>query len=349
MKKTGEETHMGFVRVGLMVALALDFVGAPAASQPAHGELTGVVRISGDVFPGVMVVAAAPSHRGSFVAVSERDGRYHLPGLPAGNYTVSFRADGCLEVAREGVLVDEGKPAVLDVTLSAGHPAPGPHFGGPLIPDERRDSDPLLRPTIPVRLETPFGDIDLAVDTVDAPITATNFLRYVDGGFYDGGRFHRTTRPDTYNPVLPNRPPMALIQASINPARRPGFPPIPLERTSVTGLKHVVGAVSMARTGPDTATSDFCILLNDQSSLDFGGKRFDDGQGAAAFGRVSAGLDVVKAIQQQPVSERQPTTDNPLTHTQNLTPPVPITKACRFAREWDDISHLVSKSRGCAR
>jgi peptidyl-prolyl cis-trans isomerase A (cyclophilin A) len=112
---------------------------------------------------------------------------------------------------------------------------------------------------------------------------------------------------------------MELIQGGINPDRRAeGFPPIPLERTSVTGLKHVVGIVSMARGAEaDTARSDFFILLDDQPSLDFGGKRFDDGQGAAAFGRVVAGLDVVRKIQQQPVKE------------QSLTPPVTIQRIAR--------------------
>jgi peptidyl-prolyl cis-trans isomerase A (cyclophilin A) len=81
-----------------------------------------------------------------------------------------------------------------------------------------------------------------------------------------------------------------------------------------------VGVVSMARGGPDTATSEFFILLNDQPSLDFGGMRFDDGQGAAAFGRVVAGLDIVRKIQQQPVKD------------QSLTPPVPITRISRFTR-----------------
>jgi cyclophilin family peptidyl-prolyl cis-trans isomerase len=61
----------------------------------------------------------------------------------------------------------------------------------------------------------------------------------------------------------------------------------------------------MARGGPDSATSDFFILLNDQLSLDFGGLRFDDGQGAAAFGRVVKGLDVVRTSQQQPVEEQR--------------------------------------------
>jgi peptidyl-prolyl cis-trans isomerase A (cyclophilin A) len=171
-----------------------------------------------------------------------------------------------------------------------------------------------------VRIETTIGVIDIAVNTAAAPSTSANFLKYIDGGFYTNGRFHRATREDNYTANLPNRPLLECIQAGINPARRPGgFPPIPLERTSVTGLKHIVGIVSMARaTGADTATSDFFILLNDQPSLDFGGKRFDDGQGAAAFGRVVSGMDVVRKIQQQPVQ------------AQALTPPVAIVSAKRI-------------------
>jgi len=170
-----------------------------------------------------------------------------------------------------------------------------------------------------VRLETPHGNIVIAVDTRSAPVTAANFLKHVDGGFYDGGRFHRATREDNYTPNPPNRPMMNIIQGGINPERRgDGFDPIPLERTSVTGITHVRGVVSMARgNAADTARFDFFILLDDQPSLDFGGLRFDDGQGAAAFGRVVEGLDVVEKIQQQPVEG------------QNLTPPVPITRAVR--------------------
>jgi len=167
---------------------------------------------------------------------------------------------------------------------------------------------PELRPgEVLVRLETPLGVIDLAIDTKRAPITAANFLKYVDGGFYDGGRFHRATRPDNYTPAPPNRPMMEIVQAGINPERRrEGFPPIPLERTSVTGLRHVAGTVSMARTpDADSARSDFFICLDDQPSLDFGGKRFDDEQGAAAFGRVVAGMDVVRKSSSSPWSNRR--------------------------------------------
>ena len=170
-----------------------------------------------------------------------------------------------------------------------------------------------------VRVETALGNIDLAIDVEHAPVTASNFLKYVDGGFYDGGRFHRATRDDNYTPAPPNRPMMHLIQGGIDPKRnQEKFSAIPLERTSGTGLKHVAGTVSMARGGPDSATSDFFILLNDQSSLDFGGRRFDDAQGAAAFGRVVAGLDVVRRIQQQPVKG------------QNLDPPITIVRVRRL-------------------
>ena len=92
----------------------------------------------------------------------------------------------------------------------------------------------------------------------------------------------------------------------------------------MTGLKHVAGMVSMARGGPDSATAEFFILLDDQPSLDFGGKRFDDEQGAAAFGRVVSGLDVVRKIQQQPV--RTGEGQNP----QSLAEPVQITRIVRI-------------------
>ena len=177
-------------------------------------------------------------------------------------------------------------------------------------------------PTVLVRIETPLGNIDLAIDTTRAPVTSANFLKYVDAGLYSGGRFHRATRPDNYTPTPPNRPAMELIQGGIDAERRnDGFPAIPLERTSVTGIKHVAGVVSMARgNAADTATSDFFILLDDQPSLDHGGMRFDDGQGAAAFGRVVAGLDVIRKIQQQPVEK------------QALTPPVTILKIARVTK-----------------
>jgi len=175
-----------------------------------------------------------------------------------------------------------------------------------------------------VHLETAKGAIDIAVDVAHAPITAANFLRYVDGGFYDGGRFHRAVRAQT---ETRKDYPIEVIQASIDSARqRNGFGTIPLERTNVTGLKHLNGTVSMARsTAADSATSDFFICIGDQPELDFGGRRNADGQGFAAFGRVVSGMDVVRAIQQSPVAV--PNAQG--VPSQTLTPPIAILKATR--------------------
>ena len=169
--------------------------------------------------------------------------------------------------------------------------------------------------TIPVIIETSAGSITVAIDSAHAPITATNFLRYVDGGFYTNGRFHRTVTA-TNQPRDSVR--IAVIQGGADPAREgTGFPPITLERTNVTGLQHLDGTISMARAGPNTATSDFFICIGAQPALDFGGHRNLDGQGFAAFGRVTGGMDVVRKIHASAAEG------------QRLTPPITITSMRR--------------------
>jgi peptidyl-prolyl cis-trans isomerase A (cyclophilin A) len=179
----------------------------------------------------------------------------------------------------------------------------------------------------PVRVifETELGNITLAVDVARAPVTAENFLKYVDGKFYDGGVVNRAVRPDN---TIRKDVEIQVIQFQIDPARsREQFPAIPLERTSVTGLTHVDGAISMARgAGADTARGSFSIMIGDQHSLDFGGKRNPDGQGFAVFGRVVAGMDVVKKIQASPTA---PPGSRGGYQTEALTPPIKITRAYR--------------------
>lgn len=169
-----------------------------------------------------------------------------------------------------------------------------------------------------VLLQTDLGEIELEIDTARAPRTGANFLRYVDGGFYDSGRFHRAVKMDNQ----PNNDvKIEVVQAGPDVARRgQGFGPIELERTNVTGLLHKDGVLSMARAGPNTATADFFICIGDQPSLDFGGARNADGQGFAAFGKVTRGMDVVRKIQQSTVQ------------AQSLTPPIRIVSAKRVAR-----------------
>jgi peptidyl-prolyl cis-trans isomerase A (cyclophilin A) len=169
-----------------------------------------------------------------------------------------------------------------------------------------------------VRLETERGPLVIAVAVAAAPISAANFLRYVDAGLYDGARFHRTVRTAPDNQPQ-NAVKIDVIQAGLDPAREAdAFPPIPLERTRDTGLTHRDGAVSMARAEPDTASGDFFVCLGDQPELDFGGRRNPDGQGFAVFGQLVGGMEVVRAIHQAPAEGQQ------------LTPPVRIVSARRL-------------------
>jgi peptidyl-prolyl cis-trans isomerase A (cyclophilin A) len=159
-------------------------------------------------------------------------------------------------------------------------------------------ASPLRAQSLPhVVFRTERGEIELEVDTIRAPITGKNFLRYVDGGFFTNGSFFRVVRQDN-QPNDSIR--IEVIKAGASREKRgQGFPPIELERTSVTGLKHLDGTISMARAGVNTATSSFFICLGPQPALDFGGMRNPDGQGFAAFGRVVKGLDVARRIQSE--------------------------------------------------
>lgn len=177
--------------------------------------------------------------------------------------------------------------------------------------------------TVKVLVQTELGNIVIEVDAARAPNTAANFLRYVDGGHYDGGTWHRTVKLDN-QPESPVK--IEVIQAGVNPDRaKSGFPPIAIERTNATGLLHKDGVISMARGTPDSATSGWFICINDQPSLDFGGARNPDGQGFAAFGRVISGMDVVRKIQAAPSSTDRKTN----AEAQRLTPPIKIIKVAR--------------------
>jgi peptidyl-prolyl cis-trans isomerase A (cyclophilin A) len=143
-------------------------------------------------------------------------------------------------------------------------------------------------------IKTSLGDITVELYPKKAPITVANFLKYVDAHLYDNTTFFRSV---TLNNQPQNDVKIEVIQGGEIDSTKV-FKPIPIERTSQTGLLHKNGAISMARDTPDSATCSFFICINDQLSLDFGGKRNKDGQGFAAFGKVTKGMDVVKKIQQ---------------------------------------------------
>ena len=159
---------------------------------------------------------------------------------------------------------------------------------------------------IAIVIETSAGVIEVDVDPVRAPVTTTNFLRYVDAKMYDNGRFHRAVRLDNQ---ARKDVTIEVIQGGRSPEQarsQRGFGAIPLERTSVTTLTHVDGAISMARgTTADSGSSDFFLCVGPQPALDFGGARAVDGQGFAAFGRVTRGMDVVRKIHSGATNDRE--------------------------------------------
>ncbi len=142
-------------------------------------------------------------------------------------------------------------------------------------------------------IKTSLGDITVELYPKKAPITVANFLKYIDAHLYDNTTFFRSV-------TLKNQPKdsvkIEVIQGGEVDSTKV-FTAIPLERTSKTGILHKNGTISMARDKPDSATCSFFICINNQPSLDFGGKRNKDGQGFAAFGKVTKGMDVVKKIQ----------------------------------------------------
>ena len=153
-----------------------------------------------------------------------------------------------------------------------------------------------------VSIKTELGDITIEIYEKEAPITAANFLKYVDEGLFKGSTFYRVV-------TMKNQPDndikIAVIQGGLGFTEgSKTLPPIEHETTEKTGILHKDGVISMARLQPGTAASEFFICVHDQPDLDFGGKRNPDGQGFAAFGKVTSGMEVVRKIHSQP-EERQ--------------------------------------------
>ena len=130
-----------------------------------------------------------------------------------------------------------------------------------------------------------LGDIILELDAERAPITVSNFVKYVDDRFYDGTVFHR---------VIPN----FMIQGggylpNLDEKKQGLRPPIKNEWKN--GLKNNRGTISMARLGgqPDSASAQFFINVVDNARLD---QAIVDNAGYAVFGRVVEGMDVVDKI-----------------------------------------------------
>jgi peptidyl-prolyl cis-trans isomerase A (cyclophilin A) len=184
--------------------------------------------------------------------------------------------------------------AVLALALVAGSA-----FGGEPVPahatlPSTAAEAPKAAPEVAlvhVLVHTELGDILLGLDSTHAPITSANFLSYVDQKRLDGSTFYRALKLDDDGRY-------GLVQGGLRGDPERALPPIAHEAPSVTGLKHVDGAVSMARAEPGTATADFFIVVGDLPSLD--GQPGSDDPGYAVFGRVLEGMEVVRKILEQP-------------------------------------------------
>lgn len=177
-----------------------------------------------------------------------------------------------------------------------------------------------------VAIETIKGVITLELYDDKAPVTVGNFLKYVDGGFYSReGMFYRVVRKDNDH----GTPVIEVIQGGISVEDVPlPFPNIVHEDTEKTGIKHLDGVISMARGSVGSAGDAFFIVIGAQPSLDKGGMRNPDGAGFAAFGRVVAGMDVVKYIHNIRDADN---TGDAYVAGQMLRQPVKITLASRVS------------------
>jgi peptidyl-prolyl cis-trans isomerase B (cyclophilin B) len=153
-----------------------------------------------------------------------------------------------------------------------------------------------------VALETSLGTIQIELDQERAPLTVTNFLEYVDEGFYNGTIFHR---------VIEN----FMIQGGgFTPefVQKPTRPPVKNEADN--GLKNARGTIAMARTSdPHSATAQFFInAVETNKFLDHTGKT-PQGWGYCVFGRVVEGMDVIDQIRRTETGSRGGHQDVPST------------------------------------
>lgn len=178
----------------------------------------------------------------------------------------------------------------------------------------------LAAPAPRVLITTTMGQIEVEVYPERAPVSAGNFLAYVDKGLWKGASFYRVVRPDN-----DRSPAITVIQGGLMAEDSP-LAPIAHETTATTGIRHTDGVLSWARDRPGTAGSEFFISVGDNPSLDFAGARNPDGQGFATFGKVVAGMDVVRAID----ALRDPKAKSDFMPGQELAHPVAITAVRRI-------------------
>lgn len=168
-----------------------------------------------------------------------------------------------------------------------------------------------------VALDTEKGRVVVAVHTDKAPVTAANFLKYVDQKRLDGTAFYRGVGAADYG----------FVQGGAQNDPKRILSAIKHEPTTLTGLTHDDGALSMARYLPGSATGDFFVVLGRMPAMDAHPDAPGDNVGFAVFAHVVEGLDVVKAIL---IAPKSPTKGEGVMKGQMLEAPVKIVTARRL-------------------
>nr|XP_061811793.1 peptidyl-prolyl cis-trans isomerase cyp18-like [Nerophis lumbriciformis] len=189
--------------------------------------------------------------------------------------------------------------------------------GAVLAQDPAAEEAPMEESTGPrVRLETSLGSFVIELNEDKAPLTAANFLAYVDSGFFEGTVFHRVI-PDFM--VQGGGFSADLVKKDTSAA---------IQNEAKNGLDNDRGTVAMARTpNPHSATAQFFVNLVDNDFLNHANQQGEhpaqSGWGYAVFGKVVEGMDTVDAIAAVKTSNRGRMANVPVE-------PVLITKASRL-------------------
>ena len=182
-----------------------------------------------------------------------------------------------------------------------------------------------------VTMETSLGNIELAIYPERAPVSATNFLAYVDGGHYNGAHLYRSADSNQGSGI-------SVIQGGLASDAMSGpaddvvsqyalLPPIEHETTDDTGINNERGTIAYARFAPGTAGSEIFFNVQDNPQLDHGNTSNNrDGHGYATFGRIIRGLKILESIQDL---SKDRETSIELLRGQLLTEPVEIKRVYR--------------------
>jgi peptidyl-prolyl cis-trans isomerase A (cyclophilin A) len=202
-------------------------------------------------------------------------------------------------------------PTASPTTTAPASATPSPASTTPATPPAQHFT------TVHVTLTTSEGPIGIDLETQRAPVTAGNFLRYVDQKRLDGINIYRVVKVEKG---------YGLVQGGVRNDPKRVLKAIAHEPTSQTGLSHTDGAISMARSAPGTASGDFFFVVGGFPTMDADPKQTGDNQGFAVFGHVTSGMDIVRHILEEPTS---PTAGEGAMKGQMLDPPVKIISAKR--------------------